>query len=878
MNLDGGVKTRHVPRLPSFDMFLTSYSPIVVEGRKGVSKTSHSLPSKVDDKPRTTSPTPTSLLFKDPSYSSSFPSTTSIISKQQTYVSKVPLALNPQHQVSRTQETKESKETKETRPTISIPTTKPTPKTTITSPIRTTATKTSPPKSNLLNLSSEVFKAPPLSRVLKSPQPPQLPQSLQLPKPLKPLLQSPLSLPQSSQSPQSPQSLSVSNIQPPVVRTSFSFDDQAKQPHSPLTKDLISIIGDESPITTASTTPKKSNKYVSPPKITLPMSTFNVKTGVTISTQTASFSSNTKSTIDSTTHSTNSITSSTKSIQGRNVSSRSMCDVSTMTPPEPVEKGQKTTPSPSKMSAADGGKAWVSQFNQLTRMDKFVFFEELLNECDETTQEMLVTACKKLPIYFEMEEQEREQPRHRQSSYDEHENEEEEEEDIEGNNYHSHRNGRRSRSNTNQSQYSLGSGRRSRSNTNHSQYSGNSALGDDAQYEEEEEEEEEDEEQADMYGYDDYDDDDDDEEDSDDDDDDDELEESDEDDFVSGTVHHLETSDEKSIVGDRKANRTLIVTYGTDGNDGFLGTLLSYCQCDLLDFLINPMPREFGLIKCFLWYDRKEARINLYLDGPKPTLLMEARCTSRSHGKLEFSGNLPQWHGAMTVFELHQVQASHVSHFNIFDGRRLPVREGHRTERLAQRPHVVSGAGGGVYSRLRSGPLSPTAGDSGPIQLGAVQIKSISTKPREIMVLTPRLVERSSMGGTDTRRLSTIEKGSPPQKERQSKRWDSAIPEQQMLQIALGGERDDLCIMHSREATFDEVTQAYTMDFGERVKTASSKNVILQEHNGDGTTKMMTGKIEGMQYAVDLSYPMSLTHAFAVAIANITTKTISART
>ena len=69
---------------------------------------------------------------------------------------------------------------------------------------------------------------------------------------------------------------------------------------------------------------------------------------------------------------------------------------------------------------------------------------------------------------------------------------------------------------------------------------------------------------------------------------------------------------------------------------------------------------------------------------------MEARCTSRSHGKLEFSGNLPQWHGAMTVFELHQVQASHVSHFNIFDGRRLPVREGHRTERLAQRFRMLT--------------------------------------------------------------------------------------------------------------------------------------------------------------------------------------------
>ena len=122
------------------------------------------------------------------------------------------------------------------------------------------------------------------------------------------------------------------------------------------------------------------------------------------------------------------------------------------------------------------------------------------------------------------------------------------------------------------------------------------------------------------------------------------------------------------------------------------------------------------------------------------------------------------------------------------------------------------------------------------------------------------------MGGIDNGSL---------QKERQSKRWDSADPEEQMLQVALRGERDDLCILHSREATFDEDSQAYTMDFGERVKTASSKNVILQEHLGAGETKMMTGKIQEMQYAVDVCYPMSLTQAFAVAIANITTKTVS---
>ena len=501
-----------------------------------------------------------------------------------------------------------------------------------------------------------------------------------------------------------------------------------------------------------------------------------------------------------------------------------------MTLPESAEKGGGA-----HLTGANGGKAWVQGFTKLSRMDKYVFFEELLDACDEPTQEMLVTACKKLPIYFEMEQDATNSSNSRNrgaGSYD-------------------------SRDRRHSSHDEDGINNRSRTSSIQSRRS-EAERAFEEEYEEEYEEEE-DEEQNDMYGYD-YEDEDEDEDD---------LEESDEDDFVSGSPSAYQAGDsrENELIADHQANRELVLTYGSDGNDGFLGVLLNHCHCDLLDFLINPLPREFGVLKCFLWYDRKEARINLYLDGKKPTLLMEARCTSRSHGKLEFSGNLPQWHGAMTVFELHQVQASHVSHFNVFDGRRLPVKQGVRTERLAQRPHVVAGAGGGFYSRLRSGPVSPTGADAGPIQLGAIQIKSISTKPREIMVLTPRLVEYSSMGGT----------GQPPQKERQSKRWDSPAVAEQMLQVALGGEREDLCIMHSREATFDEATQAYTMDFGERVKTASSKNIILQEHNGDGTTKIMTGKIGGMQYAVDLAYPVSLTHAFAVAIANITTKTVSVK-
>ena len=94
-----------------------------------------------------------------------------------------------------------------------------------------------------------------------------------------------------------------------------------------------------------------------------------------------------------------------------------------------------------------------------------------------------------------------------------------------------------------------------------------------------------------------------------------------------------------------------------------------------------------------------------------------------------------------------------------------------------------------------------------------------------------------------------------------------------MLQVALRGDRDDLNIMHSREATFDADTQAYTMDFGELVKYASLKNIILQEYNGDESEKLVTGKIDDVQYAVDFAYPVSPVVVFATCISNITTQT-----
>ena len=49
--------------------------------------------------------------------------------------------------------------------------------------------------------------------------------------------------------------------------------------------------------------------------------------------------------------------------------------------------------------------------------------------------------------------------------------------------------------------------------------------------------------------------------------------------------------------------------------------------------------------------------------------------------------------------------------------------------------------------------------------------------------------------------------------------------------------------------------------------------MILQEFNGDGSTRLMTGKIDNMQYAVDFAHPLSPVLAFATCISNIVTQT-----
>lgn len=599
-------------------------------------------------------------------------------------------------------------------------------------------------------------------------------------------------------------------------------------------------------------------------------------------------------------------------------------DSSTMTDPPPpaattatsVENKAEATTSARRPSGDDSAaesktistKEWSAHFKSLPRMDKFVCFEQFLNDQSEDTQEMLLEIFKKLPVFYSVEDlkgesgyagghrvmhHNTESPRNSQIS-----GEDSQRDRINSvsslhsrSSYHSHGESSkffRGESEEEEDEYDEDalailekySGKLSRSNDeaedldeSDDHYGGLSdQVGDDSENDNESDYEM----SADAAYY--HDDDDYTEEES-----------EEEEEVVPGSDSSANTSLRKSIA------KTLAMggrppVEDDEREENILAQLLNFCQCDISSFVLNPLPSELGMINCFLWYDRPNSRIELYIDGRTPILLLEANCTEKKVGQLEFSISTPSWHSNSMICKLLQVQSSHVSHFNVFDARD-PAEHAHtssRRGRLEQKSYVpAAGVGGGLYSRVaasqqqrQQSPEPPAAvqladrdahsnGPVGPMQLGAVQIKSISTKPRELLLLTPLLIE--SANDMPIQRESSI--GDRHAVLLQSRLWDSADPDEQMLQVALRGERDDLNIMHSRAATFDSETQAYTMDFGERVKFASSKNVILQEYNGDGSTRLMTGKIDTMQYAVDFTHPLSPVLAFATCISNIVTQT-----
>jgi hypothetical protein len=539
-------------------------------------------------------------------------------------------------------------------------------------------------------------------------------------------------------------------------------------------------------------------------------------------------------------------------------------------------------------------------------MDKFVCFEHFLNEQSEDTQEMLLEIFKKLPVFYSMDDLKAESG-HGGSRSSEHHY-------PSGSPHGSNASAEGSRRERVDSMSSLHSRSSYRSHSGSGRFRGDESEEDEDEFDEDalailekyagnlhgnhREVEDLDESYGHLQGNHEEDDS--------------EVEDESDNDMSADEAYYYdhdntedESEEDEELMpeGDANANKSLRMSITNsrsmggrppleddEADENFLAQVLAYCQRDLGGFVANPLPSEVGVINCFLWYDRSNSRIELYLDGSNPTLLLEAECTEKKRGQLEFMISTPTWHGTHTICKLLQVQSSHVSHYNVFDARDPAgqANSSSRSGRLEQKSYVpAAGVGGGLYSRVAASQQqrqqSPepesaaqlpdrsaySSGPVGPVQLGAVQIKSVSTKPRELLLLTPLLIEPAHDGAA-----AGVSPGSArPAAHTQSRLWDSEDPEEQMLQVALRGERDDLNIMHSREAMFDPGTQAYTMDFGERVKFASSKNVILQEFNGDGSTRLMTGKIDNMQYAVDFAHPLSPVLAFATCISNIVTQT-----
>ena len=309
-----------------------------------------------------------------------------------------------------------------------------------------------------------------------------------------------------------------------------------------------------------------------------------------------------------------------------------------------------------------------------------------------------------------------------------------------------------------------------------------------------------------------------------------------------------------------------------NSNESLLAQMLTFCETDFIAFVSNVLPQELGTLQCFLWYDNQTSEVQLFLDGSEPTLLMGATCKKLKRKGFEFVISTPEWNGSNKVCKLVKVQSAHVSHYNIFDMQDKTNDIVKGVSPIQQQSYVpASGVGGGLYSRvaaIQQEHKSPTSSQNdralssrgGPVQLGAIQIKSIDSKPRELLLLMPKIEVTSNSLTGQTAYF-------------QEKIWDSENPNEQMLQVALSGERDQLNIIHNREATFNEDTNSYTMDFGERVSYASSKNLILQEFNSDGSTKLLTGKMGRLQFAVDFAFPLSPVVAFATCIANLVTQT-----
>ena len=254
-------------------------------------------------------------------------------------------------------------------------------------------------------------------------------------------------------------------------------------------------------------------------------------------------------------------------------------------------------------------------------------------------------------------------------------------------------------------------------------------------------------------------------------------------------------------------------------------------------FLLKSLSKSNGSVPCFAEWDNENGKLDLYLDSVEGTHLMSGQLVSSEKDDfMRFDICLPESLGGNRICLLDQVHEVPLAQFNLFT-------EGHYSDTLYQRPFVSSGAGGGVYKAIQHNTFGS---DNVRRQLAAVQIKCEENSPRKVLVLLP--CRNKAKDDVRSFVLRNEDEG--------------------MLNLAAKGTRKDMVYLLSKEPEYDKELSGYVLDLDSRVSLPSSKNVALYRHGKDKTV-FSFGKCEANQYALSVASPMSLLHAFSVALASI---------
>jgi len=244
-------------------------------------------------------------------------------------------------------------------------------------------------------------------------------------------------------------------------------------------------------------------------------------------------------------------------------------------------------------------------------------------------------------------------------------------------------------------------------------------------------------------------------------------------------------------------------------------------ELDLTDkkyFLSHPVPKEYGMIKCYIQRERGKLKLfpkyHLYFEnGNKFLLSARKRKKNRSSNYLlslergDLSRGSPNFFG--------KVRSNFMgTEFMIFnDG---------------------------------SGPNKSKDPRNVRHEIGAILYETniLGTKgPRRLNIITPAV-------GPDGEFMTHPQiKGNPS-----------------LVQSYKEGKRNNIHVFTNKRPSWNEKLKAYVLNFNGRVTKASVKNFQLVEEGDNETVMLQFGKVSDNRFSLDFRYPLSGTQAFAIAM------------